>query len=139
MDKQDTHAFVQDWAENVGSYAASTSKTSPGYSVLQGINRELKAKKARIDAGQARVDDRGVAETWTAADARSQNDMVQIARGLDPRLRGMGAGGVDNVTDTGEPIPAGSGAAGRVNAAILEFVTDVNPGRNGGNGGTRAT
>ncbi|MDB5164942.1 MAG: rane protein of unknown function [Candidatus Saccharibacteria bacterium] len=117
---QNTSAFVQDWAENFGSYAASTSKTSP-INRLSSIHDELQAKPR---------------SRWTPADARNQDDLVKIARGLDTRMRA--GGGIGTVTDDGVPIPAGSGAPGRVNEAIQKFVEKVIPtpeGRPGGSGG----
>ena len=111
--KQDEPAFVQDWAENIGTYAASTSKTSP-INRLASIHRGLTAKQA---AG----------ETLTVSEQRSMRDLTSIATGLDQRLRG--GYGIGTVTEEGVPIPgaAGTGAPGRVNDAIRAFVEQVIP------------
>ena len=123
---QDEHALVQDWAENVGSYAASNQKTAP-INRLRQINKGLRAKQARIAAGQARVDEKtGQREVWTTTDERSSKDFVRIAQGLDSRMRYGGSGAQVGQTEGGDPISdRGSGGPGRVNEAISLLVKEV--------------
>ena len=108
--KQDKHAFVQDFAENMGQYAATTGKTSP-IKRLSSVWGELSAKEAS-----------GVVLTPT--ESRSKKDLQSIAVTLDQRLRG---GGVGHETEGGEPVSASAGGPGRVNEAMQEFVNAVRP------------
>jgi hypothetical protein len=120
---QDTNAFVQDWAENFGSYAASTSKTSP-IERLRSVHEELRAKQAG-------------GTPLTEVEQRSVKDLNLIAAGLDQRLR---AGGIGTVTDDGQPIPAGSQASGRVSDSINKLVEEVlGPAPTGGRRGGPST
>ncbi len=116
--KQKEASFVQDFAENVGSYQAATGKTSP----IKNLTRLYKkTQKLRAEAARS-------GKPFTPEMAAMELDLKKIAFSLDTRMRrgDFGPVKVDGADVTpGAPGGNVSGGAGRVNAAIQEFLTTV--------------
>jgi hypothetical protein len=111
--KQSATDFVQDFAENVGSYSAASGKTSP-VNRLTEIQRDLATKT-----------------TLTPTEERAKADLKRIALALDTRMK---TGGPGMAAEDGAHAAVGgssggvSGGAGRTNEAIQRFVHEVNGG-----------
>jgi hypothetical protein len=140
--KQGKDEFVQDFAENVGSYATASGKSSPVKRLTQLYNeydtqhQGYQTQQAAINAGIAPVGP--LVKKLTPVQQRSYEDMQRIAAALDTRMN-MGGGGAQQQTalTQGNPQQPGqggstsggtSGGAGRTNEAIQEFIHTVRKG-----------
>jgi hypothetical protein len=115
--KQSKDDFVQDFAENVGSYSTASGKSSQVRRLTQ-LYKEYQSMPAR-----------------TAVQERSMADFQRIAQALDTRMN-MGGGTNAAIAQANPQQPAQggstsggtSGGAGRTNEAIQEFIQTVRPG-----------